>query len=173
MRSPKLRKGSLAACLLGFALAAVPGSVAAAGKGHGSTHGTHGAGSMEGHGTMKMGDKVFDGMIGPWHGEARLVDMKAQLEMAKVSPKVMAAMKHTHHLSVSLEDPATKAAVTEGTGTVTLAGPGGAPVTYELTGMQGHFGADVTLDKPGEYQFAVEVESGGRKGTVVFSHGIR
>lgn len=173
MRSGKRNKEVLAACLLTAVLAALPGRTAAADKEHGSMSGTQGESKMEGHGTMKMGDKVFDGMIGPWHGEARLVDMKAQMEQAKVSPKAMAMMKHTHHLSVFLEDPATKAHVTEGTGTVTVAGPGAKPVTYKLTGMQGHFGADISLEEPGEYEFAVEVESDGGKGTVVFSHGIR
>ncbi|MGE5189558.1 MAG: hypothetical protein ACM3NF_05830, partial [Gemmatimonadota bacterium] len=54
---------------------------AAAGMGHGSMPGMTGEGSMQGHGgmdMMKLGDKVFGGNVGPWHGEARLSDMKAQ-----------------------------------------------------------------------------------------------
>ncbi len=57
-------------------------------KGHGSMPGMSGGkameghgsmeGKMEGHGMMAMGDKVFEGKVGPWQGEARLMDMRAR-----------------------------------------------------------------------------------------------
>lgn len=156
-----------------LAVAALPALAPAGEKGHGSMPGMQDGSSMEGHGMMKMGDKVFGGMIGPWHGEARLVDMKAQMEKAKVSEKAMAMMKHTHHVALSLEDPGTKTRVTEAKMTVTVAGPGGKEGTYDLMGMQGHFGADVTLDGPGKYEFTVTVEAAGKKGSAVFSHTVR
>ena len=142
-------------------------------EGHGSMPGMHGEGKMEGHGMMKMGDKVFEGNVGPWHGEARLVDMKAQMEKAKVSDKMMANMKNTHHVAISLTDPATKKPVTEGKGTVTVTGPDNKTVTADLTGMQGHFGADVNLPAPGMYIFQVEVESGGKKESASFHHMVK
>ena len=69
--------------------------------------------------------------------------------------KMMANMKNTHHIAISLTDPATKKAVTEGKGTVTVTGPDKKTVTTDLMGMQGHFGADVALTEKGEYHFKV------------------
>ena len=39
--------------------------------------------------------------------------------------------------------------------------------------MQGHFGADVNLPKPGKYAFDVEIESGGKKGNAAFSYTVK
>jgi len=142
-------------------------------EGHGSMSGMHGEGKMEGHGMMSKGDKVFEGKIGSLHGEARLVDMKAQMAKAKVSEKMMANMKNTHHVAFSLTDPATNKPVTEGKGTVTVTGPDNKTVTADLMGMQGHFGADVNLPAPGEYTFQVEVEAGGKKESASFHHTVK
>jgi len=142
-------------------------------KGHESMSGMHGESKMEDHGMMKMGDKVFEGKIGAWKAEARLVDMKAQMAKSKVSEKMMAKMKNTHHLSVSLTDPKSKKPVTEGKGSVTVTAPDKNQVKYDLMGMQGHFGADITLDKPGKYEFSAEIESGGKKGTAAFPYTIK
>lgn len=179
-----MKKGLLfSVCLAAVAALAVAGVSSAAekghgsmpgGMGHGSMSGTHGEGKMEGHGMMKMGDKVFEGKVGSFHGEARLMDMKAQMEKAKASGmKMEGMMKNTHHLSLMLSDPHTKKAVTEGKGSVTVTGPDKQQSRYEFTGMQGHFGADVALDKPGQYEFDVVIESGGKKGSGKFSHMIK
>jgi len=143
------------------------------GSGQGSMSGMHGEGKMEGHGMMKMGDKVYEGKIGSLHGEARLVDMKAQMARSKVSAKMMANMKNTHHVAVSLTDPATKKPVTEGSGTVTVTGPDHKAVTTNLMGMQGHFGADVNLPAPGKYSFRVDVDAGGKKGSAEFERTVK
>lgn len=37
----------------------------------------------------------------------------------------------------------------------------------------GHFGADVTLPKPGKYTFKTEIESGGKTGFATFSHRVQ
>ena len=39
-----------------------------------------GHGQAGGHDMTKMGDKAFSGKIGPWKGDARIMDMKAHLE---------------------------------------------------------------------------------------------
>jgi hypothetical protein len=142
-------------------------------EGHGSMSGMHGESKMEGHGMMKMGDKVFEGKIGPWKAEARLVDMKAQMAKSNVSKEMMAKMKHTHHVMFTLEDPEADKHVTEGKGIVTVTGPDEEEAKYDLMGMQGHFGADITLDKPGKYGFSAEIESGGKKGTASFHHTVK
>jgi len=142
-------------------------------KGHESMSGMQGESKMESHGMMAMGDQVFEGKVGAWKAEARLVDMKAQMAKSKVSEKMMANMKNTHHLSVSLTDPGTKKDVTEGKGSVTVTGPDKKQARYDFMAMQGHFGADITLDKPGKYEFSVEIESGGKKGTAAFPYTIK
>lgn len=162
-----------AALALALSLLALPALAPAGDKGHGSMPGMHGGSSMEGHGMMKMGDKIFDGMIGPWHGEARLVDMKAQMEKAKDSGmKMMEGMMKSHHISIGLTDPATKEAVTEGSGTITVTGPGVKAEKTAFMVMEGHFGADVNLPKPGTYTFNVEIEAGGRKGAAIFERTV-
>jgi nitrogen fixation protein FixH len=152
-------------------------------KGHGSMPGMSGGkameghgsmeGKMEGHGMMAMGDKVFEGKVGPWQGEARLMDMRAQMEKAKASGMKMEGMMKTHHVSVSLSDPKTKNAVTEGKGTVSVTGPDKKTEKTGFMVMEGHFGADVTLDKPGQYSFEVSVESGKQKGSTNFSYTLK
>lgn len=143
-------------------------------EGHGSMPGMSGEAKMEGHGMMKMGDKVFEGKVGEWHGEARLMDMKAQMEKAKASGmKMDGMMKNTHHLSLMLSDPNTKKAVTEGTGSVTVTGPDKKQAKADFMVMQGHFGADINLPDPGEYTFEVNIESGGKKGTAAFTEEIK
>ncbi|MGZ8431614.1 MAG: hypothetical protein ACXWWW_06600, partial [Candidatus Deferrimicrobiaceae bacterium] len=122
---------------------------------------------------MKMGDKIFAGRIGPWQAEARLVDMKDQMEKSKASEKMQGMMKNTHHVMFSLEDPVARIPVKEGRGKVTVIGPDKKQAKYELMAMEGHFGADITLDKPGKYEFAVEIEAGGKKGSDKFSHTLK
>lgn len=168
-----MRKGmGLAVCFTALAALVAAGASTAGEKGHGSMSGMSGEGKMEGHAMMKMGDKVFEGKIGSLHGEARLVDMKAQMMKAKVSEKMMAGMKNTHHVAISLTDPATRKPVTAGTGTVTVTGPDEKAVTTDLMGMQGHFGADVNLPAPGKYSFRIEVNAGGTQGSAVFQHTV-
>ena len=167
------KKGFPVVLVAVLAFLALPWASFAGDKGHGSMPGMKGEGSMEGHGMMKMGDKIFGGEIGPWQTEARLVDMKAQMEKSKVSEKMKAMMKNTHHIAFSLEDPVAKKPVTEGKGTVAIIGPDKKESTYNLTGMEGHFGADITLDKPGKYEFSVQIEAGGKKGAAKFAHELK
>ena len=144
-------------------------------------HGDHGGMKMEGHaGTSakqgghdmaKMGDKVFSGKIGPWKGDARLMDMKAH--MAGSGVKAAGAMPNSHHVALTVSDTKTKAPVTEGKGTVTVTGPDKKASTSEFMVMQGHFGADVNLPAPGKYKFKVEIASGGKKGSATFSYVVK
>src|SRR3972149_9652214 len=67
-------------CFMALGALAFSGASVAGEKGHGSMPGMSGEGKMEGHGMMKMGDKIFEGKVGSFHGEARLADMKARME---------------------------------------------------------------------------------------------
>ncbi|MCL5966837.1 MAG: hypothetical protein M1550_06515 [Deltaproteobacteria bacterium] len=141
--------------------------------GHGSMPGM----TMEEHG--KMGDRIFGGKIGPWQGEVRLMDMKANMEKAKTSGMKMEGMEgmmnKTHHIAIHLTDPRTRKPidVTGGKGTVTVIGPDKREETSNFMVMEGHLGADVNLPKPGKYTFKTEIESGGKKGSATFSYTVK
>lgn len=157
-------------CAVLLAFLAFPPAGFAAEKGHGSMPGM----KMDEHG--KMGDKIFGGKIGPWQAEARLADMKAHMEKAKASGmKMEGMMMKSHHVALHLTDPATKkpVVVTEGKGTVTVIGPDKKEETSNFMVMDGHFGADVNLPKPGKYTFKTEVETGGKKGSATFSYTLK
>jgi translation elongation factor EF-1beta len=157
-------------CAVLLAFLAFPPAGVAAEKGHGAMPGM----KMEGHGDMmKMGDKVFAGKVGPWQGEARLMDMKAHMEKAKASGMKMEGAMKSHHISFGLTDPKTKKPVTEGKGTVTVVGPDKKEEKSDFMAMEGHFGADVNLPKPGKYTFNTEIESGGSKGAATFSYTVK
>ncbi|HZW36256.1 MAG: hypothetical protein ACM319_05260 [Deltaproteobacteria bacterium] len=154
---------------------AAPVLCTAAEKGHEEMPGMKMEGSKEGHGSMmKMGDKIFSGKVGPWHGEARLMDMKAHMEKAKATGMKMEGMvMKSHHIAFELTDPKSKKPVTEGKGSVTVVGPDKKAETTNFMAMEGHFGADVNLPKPGKYTFKTEIESGGKKGSATFSRTVK
>jgi hypothetical protein len=164
-------------CGTALMLMALPGISAAA---------ETGGMKMEGHGGMKMedsgkmqpgghdmsmtGDKVFSGKVGPWTGDARIMDMKAH--MAASGMKAQGAMPNSHHIALTLTD-AAKKPVTEGKGTVTVTGPDKKTAKAEVMVMQGHFGADVNLPKPGKYTFKADIESGGKMGSATFPYTVK
>lgn len=161
---------------MALAILAFPALATAAEKGHEGMSGM----KMEGHGDMKavdhgkMGDKIFTGKVGPWNGEARLMDMKAHMEKAKASGMKMEGMAtKSHHIAVDLTDPKTKKPVSEGKGTVTVIGPDKKEEKSDFMVMEGHFGADVNLPKPGKYTFKTAVETGGEKGSATFSYTVK
>ncbi|MHB1024971.1 MAG: hypothetical protein ACYC24_04595 [Desulfobacteria bacterium] len=172
-------------CGTALMLMALPGISAAAEPGGmgGMQHGDHAGMKMDGRGMqgqgmmhggndmMKMGTRVYQGKMGPWHGEARMIDMKAQMEASGM--KAQGTMMNSHHIALALTDPKTKAAVTEGAGTVTVIGPDKSMATYNMTGMQGHFGADVNLPKPGKYTCNVKLDSGGKTGAATFHYTLK
>jgi hypothetical protein len=97
--------------------------------------------------------------------------MKAYMEASGM--EVAGAMPNSHHIAFDLSDAKTKAHVTEGMGMVTVTGPDKKETKAEFMVMQGHFGADVNLPKPGKYTFKTEIESGGQKGSATFSHTLK
>ena len=140
--------------------------------GHGDMkggHGAHGGTEME-----TMGDPVFSGKVGPWTGEARLVDMKAQMEKSGVSAKVVAKLPASHHLVVILTDPKTGKPASGVAGTAEDKGPDKASSSkVTLVVMGGHIGADVNMPKAGKYIFRVNVEGEGRKGSAEFPYELK
>ena len=166
-------------CGTALMLMAVPGISAAAEHGGtgGMQHGNHAGVKMEGHDhaahgadDMKKGEKIFSGKIGPWTAEARLVDMKAQMEKSGVSAQTAARFAGKRHLMLFLTDPSTGKPAAGVSGKVDVTGPDEASSSNAtLIVMGGHIGADVGLPKPGKYTFKAQFESGAKKGSATFS----
>jgi len=126
-----------------------------------------------GHG-MDLGEKIFSGKVGPWTAEARLVDMKAQMEKSGVSAKTAERFSGRHHLMLFVADPATGKPPAGLAGKVVVTGPGKASSSkVTLVAMGEHIGADVDMPSPGKYTFKAEIESAGRKGSATFSYELK
>jgi opacity protein-like surface antigen len=163
-------KGILAMAAVGAALAAPAAAMDNMTHGHGDAKAGHGA-----HGGMEtMGEKVFSGKVGPWTGEARLIDMKAQMQKSGVSAKALAKLPASHHLVLVLSDPKTGKPASGVAGSAEVAGPDKASSSkVTLVVMGGHIGADVNLPKAGKYTFKVAAEGGGQKGTAEFPYELK
>jgi len=71
--------------------------------------------------------------------------------MKAMNMEMPKGMKETHHIAVEFKDTKTGKALTDGQVTVKVQNPDKSDQTRELTGMQGHFGADFDLSKKGKY----------------------
>ena len=162
----------------------LPSHLSAAEMGHegmsGMSH-DHGGMKMEdhekmmsgGHG-MKSGELLFSGKVGPWTGEARLIEKREYMEQSGVPAKYASRFAGERHLMIFLTDPMTGKPLAGPTGSVTIKGPDEASSSkVALVAMGEHIGADVRLPQPGEYTFKAEIESGGTKGSVIFSHTLK
>jgi len=133
----------------------------------------HGKMKSGGH-DMKKGEKIFSGKVGPWTGEARLIDMKAQMEQSGVSAKIAAKFAGERHLMLFVTDPATGKSAAGVSGEVVITGPNKASSSkVTLVVMGGHIGADVGMPTPGKYTFKTQIESGGKKGSATFSYTLK
>ena len=150
----------------GISAAAEPGGAKGMHEGH--DHSAHG-----GH-NMDMGEKIFSGKVGPWTAEARLVDMKAQMEKSGVSAATAAKFAGKRHLMLFVTDPATGKPAAGVAGKVDVTGPDKASSSkVTLVVMGEHIGADVGMPTPGKYTFKAEIESGAKKGSATFSYTLK
>jgi len=95
-------------------------------------------------GLLDLGGKSEKGI----KAAASMKDVRAA--MAKMG------MKTTHHFMVAFTDEKSGKAIDSGTVAVKITDPAGTVTgPMALMGMSGHFGADVILDKQGEYKFQV------------------
>lgn len=115
---------------------------AASHQGHGDHQGHGGMGAAGG--IVELGSMSAKGI----KGAAQIKDVRAA--MAKMG------MKTTHHFMVTFHDQKSGKLIESGTVAVKINDPDGVSTgPIELKGMQGHFGADVTLAKKGEYHFII------------------
>jgi len=147
------------ACGAALLLMALPGIPAAA--------------DPAGHG-MDLGEKIFSGKAGPWSVEARLVDMKAQMEKSGVSAKTAARYAGKRHLMLLVTDPATGKPASDVAGKVSVTGPDKASSSkVTLVAMGEHIGVDVNMPTPGKYTFKAVIDSGAKKGRAAFSYVLK
>ena len=163
-----------AVCGAALMLMAVPGiSAAASPGGEKGMHEGHDHAAQGGHDTKK-GEKIFSGKVGSWTGEARLIDMKAQMEQSGVSAKTAAKFAGKRHLMLFLTDPTTGKPAAGVAGKVVVTGPDSASSSkVTLVVMGGHIGADVGLPTPGKYTFKADIESADEKGSATFSYTLK
>ncbi len=171
-----IRTGACAMALMLIVLPGMSPAVEHGGMRHDAS-GNHSGMKTDGPGSgahgPAMGEKIYSGKVGPWTGEARLVDMKAQLEQSGVSAKTAARFAGKRHLMLFLTDPATGKSAAGGTGKVAITGPGkGSSSMVTLVPMGEHIGADVNMPDPGKYTFKADIESAGRKGSASFSYTV-
>ena len=172
-----------AVCGAALMLMALPGIPAAAEHGGtgGMRHGDHAGMKMTDHGKMtsgvddvKNGEKIFAGKVGPWTGEARLVDMMAQMMRSGVTAKTAARFAGKRHLMLFLTDPKTGKPAAGIAGKVVVTGPDKASSSnVTLLVMGEHIGADIGMPKPGKYTFKADIESAGGKGSATFSYTLK
>ncbi len=123
---------------------------------------------------MKNGEKIFAGKAGPWTTEARLIDMKLQMEQSGVSAKTAARFAGRRHLMLFLTDPATGKPVSGVAGKVVVTGPDKASSSKAtLVPMGEHIGADVNMPVPGKYTFRADIESASRTASATFSYTLK
>jgi hypothetical protein len=119
---------------------------------------------------VQNGEKIFSGKVGPWTVEARLIDMKAQMEKSGMSAATTAKFAGQRHLMLFVTDPATGKPAAGVSGKVVVTGPDKASSSkVTLITMGEHIGADVGMPAPGKYTFNAEIESGAKKGSATFS----
>jgi len=110
---------------------------------------------------LDLGSKSAKGIMGMAH----LKDVRAS--MAKLG------MKTTHHFMIYFHDEQTGKPIEIGTVALKINDPDGVSTgPIELVGMQGHFGGDVVLDKPGEYHFILAGSLNGGENRQYHYHAV-
>jgi len=114
-------------------------------------HNHHAAATHQGHEAMAADGAMLDIGTVSVKGIAAMAHLKdVRAAMAKTG------MKITHHFMIMFNDEKTGKPLDAGKVAVKITSPDGAVTgPLELMGMQGHFGADVTLSQPGDYRFEV------------------
>lgn len=144
-------------------IAAVPTLASAM---EGMEHGSSKAGMShvsKGAGQILIGSDIQDGV----RGTAHLDDIsKAMAELG---------MKATHHLMVTFKEEKGGKGVDSGMAAVKVIDPSGAKgEAVSMMAMEGSFGADLTLGKPGKYVFEVGTKlTDGKKRQYRFEYTVK
>jgi hypothetical protein len=83
-------------------------------------------------------------------------------------------LKETHHLAAAFTDIAGKKALVNGLVAIRIQGPGQSGEPRELIAMDGHFGADLDLSRPGQYAIMCRfVLEDGKKRQAMFRYQVK
>jgi hypothetical protein len=145
-----MKKTAVIIASTAFALS-LPMGVLAAEHDHGSMpmdHGSmpmdHGSMKMEhGGGMMAMGKLAHQEVVDGVKATFNVIDIKAKMKEV--------GMQETHHIMVVFTDARSGARLSEGEVKVKVVGPDKKEQVKELMGMEGGFGSDFTMAKPGKY----------------------
>lgn len=95
-------------------------------------------------------------------------------EMRSKGLAVPKGMKETHHLSAGFKAAGSGKALTTGLVAIRIQGPGQAGEPQELVAMDGHFGIDLDLSRPGQYGIMCRfVLEDGKKRQAMFRYQVK
>lgn len=128
---------------------------------------------MQGMNDMQ-GMKHTEGMQGmqALPAEQEVEGVKAMFHLMPIDLKVMpAGQQATHHLMVMFNDAKSGKQLAGGTVAVKITDPGQVEAKpVKMMGMQGHFGVDVNLDRPGVWHFRIAAKMADGKVRQFHSH---
>ena len=137
-----MKNGALIISAAAFAIS-IPMTILAAEHDHGAMPMDHGAMKMEHGGMMSMGKLAHEEVVDGVKATFNVIDIKAKMKEM--------GMKETHHLMVVFTDAKSGAKLSDGEAKIKVIGPDKKEQVKELMGMEGGFGADFTMAKPGKY----------------------
>jgi hypothetical protein len=103
----------------------------------------HGSMKMEHGAMMSMGTQAHQEVVEGVKATFNVIDIKAKMKEM--------GMKETHHIMVMFTDAKSGAKLSEGEVKLKVTGPDKKEQVKDLMGMEGGFGADFTMAKPGKY----------------------
>lgn len=129
-----------------------------AGMDHGNAQQMQGMNGMQGMKTLP--------------GEQEIEGVKAMFHLMPIDPEVLPeSHEATHHLMVMFNDAETGKAIDNGTVAMKITDPDQVEAKpVKMMGMQGHFGVDVNLDRPGVWHFRIATKLDDGKVRQFHSH---
>ncbi|MDK2848214.1 MAG: hypothetical protein PWP34_1567 [Desulfuromonadales bacterium] len=125
------------------------------------------------HGDMQQMQGMQE--MKPLPGVQEVDGVKAMFHLVPIDPKVLPeGHEATHHLMVMFNDTRTGKSIDSGTVAVKITDPEqviGKPV--KMMGMQGHFGVDVNLDRPGVWHFRIAAKLADGKVRQFHTHTVK
>lgn len=110
---------------------------------HGSMHMEHGAKQMEHGGMMSMGKAAHEAVVDGVKASFVVIDNRGTMKEM--------GMKESHHIMVMFTDAKSGKTLSEGEVTVKVVAPDKKEEVKALMGMEGGFGDDFVMVKPGKY----------------------
>jgi hypothetical protein len=144
--------------------------------------------------TQKQHKEMMKGKMGQMmHGEKEgamgRMEMKGMKDTSMRMGKDTKGMKHdgmgmnkskmdsmmagTHHIMLDVTDAAIGKEIANASAKILIVSPSKKSSSVDLTPMMSHFGAALTLEEKGGYQFTVDVNVGGVSKTTQFEYAVK